>query len=344
MNNFWFRLPKGFTALAPMADVTDAAFRQMFVECGQPDVMWTEFVSADGLFLAPEQDRKFWLPNKLREIAVDHGVASDNPLLKDLIFSSNEQPIVAQFFSRDPERMRQSARLAAALGFAGIDINMGCPARVIVNQGAGCAMIREPDQARQVIKATLDGANGQIPVSVKTRTGFSSDDECHDWIKSLLDTGISTLTVHARTRKDMSKVPARWDNITEIVGLRDRYNPEIKIVGNGDVRSLEMVEEKVSETGCDGVMIGRGIFGNPWVFNTTVSKENLIDQQVLETVLHHASLFDRYLGDTKSFSLMRKHFKSYLTTTALNKSERSAIININNFTDLQNIIAKMLVR
>jgi len=334
MSNFWQQLNKPILALAPMADVTDCAFREMFVRCGKPDVMWTEFVSADGLFLAPEQGREFWLPDDLRSIAVEHGIASDNPLLKDLIYTSAEQPIVAQFFSRDPDRMRRAARLCVALGFAGIDINMGCPARVIVKQGAGCAMIREPDQAIAVINATIEGASGQIPVSVKTRTGFASDNEQHDWATRLLETDIATLTMHARTRQDMSKVPARWENISKVVSLRDRLNPNVVILGNGDVTNLDEAEMKIAQTGCDGVMIGRGIFGNPWLFNKAIKKTDLSDQEIVKTLLEHSDLFNRYLGDTKSFALMKKHYKTYLSNTDLDKSAKQSFIQAGNYEEV----------
>lgn len=323
-------MKSGFSCLAPMADVTDVAFREMFVRCGRPDVMWTEFVSADGLFLAPEQGRDFWLPDDLRTIAVKYGVASDNPLLKDLIFSPLEQPIVAQFFSRDPGRMNQSAQLAVALGFAGIDINMGCPARVIVNQGAGCAMIKDPNTAIQVIKATIQGTEGKIPVSVKTRTGFSSDRESEDWFRALLQTDIDCLILHARTRKDMSKVPARWENVSKLVQMRDAINPKIKIVGNGDVSSMTEIFEKISETGADGIMVGRGIFGNPWFFNPTIQKSELPDKVIIDTLIDHVKLFNRYLGDTKNFSLMKKHFKTYLRDTSLTRDQKQLFLEVDN--------------
>ena len=331
MNNFWLDLPPAFSALAPMADVTDASFREVIAKNGQPDVMWTEFVSADGLFLAPFQNRDFWLPEELRIIMQKHGVASDNPLAKDLIFSPNEQPLVVQFFSRDPGRMKQSAQLAVDLGFAGIDINMGCPAKVIVRQGAGCAMIKEPDQAVEVINAAIEGAAGKIPVSVKTRVGFNRDDELQDWISTLLQTDIAALGVHARTRKDMSKVPARWENITKVVALRDKINPTIKIIGNGDVTSIQEGKKRVSESGADGYMIGRGIFGNPWLFNEEINKKNLDDVVIFKTMKEHTILFNKYLGDTKSFALMRKHYKSYLSSTDLSKVDRQELIQTPDF-------------
>lgn len=317
-------------AMAPMADVTDAAFRQMFVKCGRPDIVWTEFVSADGLFLAPEQGRNFWLPERLREVARSHGVAGDNPLLKDLIFSENEQPIIAQFFSRDPDRMGRATKLCVDLGFSGIDINMGCPAKVIVEQGAGCAMIKEPDTALRVIKAALEGADGKIPVSVKTRTGFSSDLESIEWLSLLLDSGIEGLSLHARTRKDMSKVPARWENLVLLKELRDKINPGVKILGNGDITSLENADQRILETGVDGVMVGRALFGNPWFFNRDIVKKDLPVIEVLQILKEHIALFDLYLGDTKSFSIMRKHFKSYLKDTEIEKLLRQQIIDTDN--------------
>ena len=351
MSNFWTELKPGFTALAPMADVTDVAFRQMFAKYGRPDVMWTEFVSADGLFLAPEQGRDVWLPEKLRSIAVLHGAASDNPLLKDLIFSKlldsgsetfDESPIVAQFFSRDPNRMKKAAELAVDLGYDGIDINMGCPARVIVNQGAGCAMIKDPETAKEVIEATIAGAAGRIPVSVKTRVGFNRDDEREDWFRMLLGCDIAALTLHARTRKDMSKVPARWDNVAYLVSLRNQLNPNIKILGNGDVSNLEEAADRVTQTKADGIMIGRGIFGNPWLFNPEVQKMNIADEKILATLLEHSLLFDRYLGDTKSFSLMRKHYKSYLRDTDLDKELKTKFMNAASIQEVRSLVESIL--
>ena len=317
-------------ALAPMADVTDAAFRQMFALYGPPDLFWTEFVSADGLFLAPEQGRKFWLPDSLRKTAVDFGIAPDNPLLKDLIFSENERPIIAQFFSRDPERMEKSAALAVALGFDGIDINMGCPAKVIVRQGAGCALIKEPDVAREIIRAASQGTAGKIPVSVKTRTGFNNDSEMENWLSELLQEDISLLTVHARTRSNMSKVPARWENISQAVRLRDSLQSSALLFGNGDVTSCVQALEKALETGADGIMIGRGIFGNPWLFNKDVKKEELPSEDILRALQDHIKLFDRLLGDTKNFYLMKKHFKSYLSGLNDIKTFRQQLVDSEN--------------
>ncbi|MES2930643.1 MAG: tRNA-dihydrouridine synthase family protein [Patescibacteria group bacterium] len=247
MPHFWEKLPKPFFALAPMADVTDAAFRRMIAKYGKPDVTWTEFVSADGL--------------------ASHG---REVLKRDLVYTEEERPIVAQLFSSHPEKMREAARLCAELGFDGIDINMGCPDRSIEKQGAGAAMIKTPDIARAVIEAAKEGiadAGKNIPVSVKTRVGYNQV-QLKEWIPFLLSCDIAALTVHARTRKEMSKVPARWEHIKEVVAIRDRMGVSTKIIGNGDVRDVSHGKALAHETGCDGIMIGRAIFGNPWLFAT----------------------------------------------------------------------------
>ncbi|MEX1027420.1 MAG: tRNA-dihydrouridine synthase family protein, partial [Candidatus Paceibacterota bacterium] len=246
--NFWHRLSKPIMVLAPMADVTDAAFRRIIAKYGKPDVTWTEFVSADGLFLGGKE-----------------------ALMRDLWYDESERPIVAQFFSPNPERMKRAAELAVELGFDGIDLNMGCPDKSVCKQGAGSAMIRTPELAQEVIRATMEGAAknaaGSLPVSIKTRAGYSSDAELDDWMTALLQTEPAAITVHARTKKDMSKVPARWELLSRTVELRDALSPETLILGNGDVTSLEDARRKVQETGVDGAMIGRGIFGNPWFFD-----------------------------------------------------------------------------
>lgn len=282
---FWNKLQKPFFVLAPMADVTDAAFRRIIAQYGKPDVMWTEFVSADGLIRAtPEGKTK---------------------LMKDLIYDESERPIVAQLFSSNPEYMEKAAYLVRDLGFDGIDINMGCPDKSIEKQACGAAMMRNPDKAVAVIQAAQKSG---LPVSVKTRIGYNKN-EIDTWIPVLLSTGLSALTVHCRTRKEMSKVPARWEHIKEVVEIRDKMGVDTLIIGNGDVIDIEDGRNKCAETGADGAMLGRAIFGNPWLFG---EREKPDAKTRLNVLLEHTKLFDQLLGDTKSFALMKKHFKSYL--------------------------------
>ena len=291
---FWDTLAKPFFVLAPMADVTDAAFRRVIAKYGKPDVTWTEFVSADGLALAPEEGRQ--------------------KLLKDLEYSDAERPIVAQFFTSRPENMEKAARLAAELGFDGVDINMGCPDRSIEKQGSGAAHIKNPQLAKEVIHAAMAGAQRRgsdgkvirLPVSVKTRLGYNKD-ELDTWLPHILETKPAAVTIHARTRKEMSKVPARWERIAAAVEIRNERAPEVLFLGNGDAGDIAHARELVKETGADGVMLGRAIFGNPWLFaeHTPDLKEKLT------VMVEHTKAFAELLPH-KNFAIMKKHYKAYV--------------------------------
>lgn len=285
MNNFWAQLPTPIMVLAPMADVTDAAFRRIIAKYGKPDVMWTEFVSADGLC---------------------HPVGRER-LKVDLMYTEGERPIVAQLFSANPEKMEQAAALVRELGFDGLDINMGCPDKTIEKQGAGAALIKTPALAREIIAAAKRGA-GNLPVSVKTRLGYNQN-ILDTWLPELLAAEPAVVTVHARTRKEMSLVPARWEEVKGAVEIRNRLGSKSLIFGNGDVKNIMEAKQRVAETGADGVMLGRAIFGNPWLF----AEHQPTTQEKLSVLLEHVLLFDELLGQHKSFAIMKKHFKAYVT-------------------------------
>jgi nifR3 family TIM-barrel protein len=299
--------------LAPMANVTDAAFRSIIAKYGKPDVIWTEFVSADGL-LSPG-----------REV-----------LLRDLEFSEKERPIVAQLFTGHPDKMKEAAALIEKLGFDGIDINMGCPDRAVEKQGGGAAMIKDMENAKAVIVAAREGAPN-LPVTVKTRIGYNKN-QISEWITFLLEQKLPVLTVHLRTRKEMSDVPAHWEMMKEIVALRDKISPETLIIGNGDVQSIAEAHQKVKETGCDGVMIGRGIFGNPWCFSGKVPTK----EERLHVLVEHTKLFEKLLGDIKSFAIMKKHFKAYVTGWEGAKELRMELMETNSAAEVETIIKKYL--
>ncbi len=361
MNNFWQNLPRPFLAVAPMADVTDAAFRRMIAKysahirpdgtAGGPDVMWTEFVSADGLVRAPEEGRK--------------------KLLKDLIFDETERPIVAQLFTRHPEYMEQIARLCLDMGFDGVDINMGCPAGAIIDQGCGAAMIRTPEIAQAVILAAKKGArsdDGGIPVSVKTRLGYHMD-QVEDWIPVILETKPAALTVHARTRKDMSKVPARWDRLMRVVELRDALSPGTVIIGNGDVLTADDGYQKAHAYGVDGVMIGRALFGNPWFFHPTkrvpykmtslpthgVDRDSIMVSDTTDGALEYVSIAERLhvlvehsklfleLLPHKNFAVMKKHYKAYVGGWPGAAELRQKLMQANTVDDIEQVVAAYLV-
>src|SRR3989344_8959628 len=252
MKNFWKELKKPFFCLAPMSDVTDVAFRRIIAKYSKNRenrnriVFWTEFVSADGLC------------DKLGRKKLSHM----------LEFSEAERPIVAQLFGANPENMKKACQYVASLGCDGIDINMGCPDKSVVSQGAGAGMIKKPELARKIIQAVHAGiasAGLSIPVSVKTRIGFNKE-EIDTWIPELLKEDISALTIHLRTAKEQSLVPAHWEHIQKIKELIKKSGKEVLLIGNGDAKDIADGRRKCEEYGCDGVMLGRAIFGNPWVF------------------------------------------------------------------------------
>jgi nifR3 family TIM-barrel protein len=327
-------------ALAPLANVTDASFRRVIAKysahtrkdgsVGGPDVIWTEFVSADGLVCATKEGKE--------------------KLMADLIYTEGERPIVAQLFSSNPEHMEAAARLCQELGFDGIDINMGCPDRTVEKQGAGAAMIRRPEQAVRIIRAAKRGAPA-LPVSVKTRIGYNKN-ELDTWLPLLIAEHPAAITVHARTRKEMSKVPARWEHVGEAVERRDelqgeewrKKNPTLEptlILGNGDVFSLKEAEERVAETGADGVMFGRAIFGNPWFFNPGIKVEEIPLEEKFRVMLEHTRLFEELLP-FKNFALMKKHYKAYVNNFNGAKELRTILMEKKDSDEIEDIVRTWL--
>ena len=278
--NFWQQLPRPIIVLAPLADVTDAPFRRLIAKysaherangtVGGPDVFWTEFVSADGLMRAtPEGKQK---------------------LMADLIYTEAERPIVAQLFSSNEEHMEAAAALCRELGFDGIDINMGCPDRSIEKQGCGSAMIKNPENAKRIIAAAKRGA-GSLPVSVKTRLGYNQD-QLEEWLPELLSAEPAVITIHARTRKEMSKVPAHWERVARAVEIRNEQGSDALIFGNGDVLSVEHAHALAAEHHADGVMLGRALFGNPWLFHPSKTLPERIDLSATSSAAHRTGTYD----------------------------------------------------
>lgn len=390
MKNFWTKLDKPFFCLAPMEEVTDVAFREMFARysnqklvvgnqqkiaqnpqlttnnsqlaTNNPFVMFTEFVNVDGL-THPEGRKK---------------------LAIDLKYTQIQRPIVAQLWGTNPEKFYQAAQIVAELGFDGIDINMGCPQSKEIQIGACAALIREPKLAQEIIFATKEGwlnyhkikipttpsatqspllekegstaatasppaKQGEVvgvPVSVKTRIGYSKPEEMEAWIKNLLETDIAALTIHGRTKQEMSKVPAHWDKIAEAVAIRNK-NRELRskkqntlIIGNGDIKSYEDGLEKVSQTGVDGIMVGRGAFGDPWFFREDGYRPG--QKERLLVMLEHAELFEKTFSGIKSFYLMRKHFKAYCSGFLGAHELRAKLMEVKSFEETKTIVQEYL--
>jgi len=321
MSDFWSGLPRPFFALAPLEDVTDAAFRRLIARHGKPHVMFTEFTSADGLMLADAEGQK-----KLR---------------RKLIYSDSERPIVAQLFTAVPEYMERGARIVAELGFNGIDINMGCPVDEVVRQECGAALIKNPALARELIRAAKKSG---LSVSVKTRTGYTKD-ELDAWLPELLAEEPAAIIIHARTRKDMSKVPARWDRVKRAVEIRDDMKSPTLIVGNGDVRDIADARVKAQESGCDGVMLGRAIYGNPWLFaqanNPELSRRAITPSEKIKTLIEHLALFEELLSTTGNFAHMKKHFKAYISGWDGAKELRVRLMETENVGEATLMLSKV---
>lgn len=287
MNNFWQDLPRPFFILAPMEAVTDVVFRHVVASAASPDIFFTEFTNASS-YCSPA------------------GIHSTRGRLT---FTPDEQPMVAQIWGNKPEQFAQMSMGLKEMGFSGIDINMGCPDKSVVKGGAGSALIRTPELAAELIAAAKESG---LPVSVKTRLGYSSPEEWKEWLTHILKQDVVNLSIHLRTRKEMSKVDAHFELIPEIKKLRDEIAPGTLLTINGDIKNRQHGLELAQKYGVDGIMIGRGIFTNPFAFEEEPkehSKEDLIG--LLNT---HLNLFDKYSSELepRKFEPLKRFFKIYI--------------------------------
>lgn len=308
----WKSLPDPFFALAPMEDVTDTVFRRVVARCARPDVFYTEFTSCEGL------------------LSRGKGAVSQR-----LRYTKDERPIVAQVWGRDPEAFYRTAIMLGDMGFDGIDVNFGCPERSVMKHACGAAIIEEPGLAVAIIKETMRGA-GKVPVSVKTRLGVKKM-VTEEWSRVLLSTGIAALAVHGRTAKELSDVPAHWDEIGKIVVLRDRAGVGTKIIGNGDVRSRADGLAKVGDYGVEGIMIGRGVFDNPWIFSP--EDHHPTRKELFSLLLFHLDLFEKEWQNHKPFMVMKKYFKIYVRDFKGAAELRNKLMAAKNVDEVRQSIA-----
>jgi len=284
--NFWQDLPRPFFVLAPMEDVTDVVFRHVVAEAAAPDVYFTEFTNSDS-YCHPE------------------GKAS---VRGRLTFTEDEQPIVAHIWGDDPEHFREMSIGMAEAGFKGLDINMGCPVPNVVGDGKGCGLIARPEVAAELIQAAKAGG---LPVSVKTRLGLTNIEEWHDWLRHILEQDIVNLSIHLRTKKEMSKADAHWELIPEIKKLRDEVAPDTLLTINGDIPDREKGLELANQYGVDGVMIGRGIFNNPYAFEHEPKEHS--SEELLNLLRIHLDLFDKYSEiEKRKYIALHRFFKIYV--------------------------------
>jgi tRNA-dihydrouridine synthase len=314
--NFWLDLPKPFFALAPMESVTDVVFRHVISHAAKPDIFFTEFVNASS-FCSPK------------------GIHSTKGRLA---FTSDEQPIVAQIWGKNPSEFETMAKEMAKMGFAGIDINMGCPDKAVVRTGSGSALIRTPELAAELITAAKKSG---LPISVKTRIGDYKPEEWHNWLKFLLEQNIVNLTVHLRTRKEMSKVPAHYELIPEIIELRNKIAPQTSITINGDVSDRQQGIELAKKYKVDGIMIGRGVFTNPFAFEIDPKKHSrneLINLLKLQLDLH-----DKYSKEleTRKFDPLKRFFKIYIRDFPGASELRDELMHTKNTQEARKLIENL---
>ncbi len=311
--NIWDTTTEPIMVLAPMDDVTDCVFRSIVADCAAPDVYFTEFVNVDGL----------------------QSIGREKLLFK-LRLAAAEKNVVAQLWGLNPDNFRKTASEMAAMGFVGIDLNMGCPAKSEVRNGACSALINNRELAVEIIKATQEGA-GDLPVSVKTRLGFSAIDLT--WHELLLRQNLDALTVHWRTRKEMSKVPAHWEYAAELVKLRDKISPNTKLIGNGDVLTKQQATELADQYGLDGIMIGRGVFHDPYVFADESPWENKTRQEKIGLYRTHVQRFaDTWHNNERRLVTLNKFCKIYINGFDGAKELRERLMNAQSSDELLSIL------
>lgn len=352
MNNFWARLPRPIFAQAPMIGVTDPAYRRVIAHCGAPDVAWTEFVSAAGL--ARDSRRTALLPMLQR--------------------APGEVRCVAQIFGSDPADFEAAASVILQLGcFDGVDVNMGCPERHVTNsQGAGSALIRDMRLAQRIVEATRRGVDNRLPVSVKTRIGYDAI-VVHDWLNALFDVAPAAVTLHLRTRNEMSAVPAHWSDDVAGVAVAEWQRrcaalaPELRprLLFNGDVDSLARGAALTQFWGIDGVMLGRALFGTPWLFDTAnraaaahVAAAREAGENpprapltrefddVVRVALRHIDEHDRQMRESaaancrtyETWLTMRKHLRAYFVPFPAFKELRLALQESNSAAEARALI------
>lgn len=302
----------GVLALAPMEGVTDTVFRQVLCEIGRPDLFFTEFLNVEGFC------------SKGRE-----------KVLHRLRFRDIEQPVVIQLWGNIPEYYARTIEYVKTLKPAGIDINMGCSVRDVLSGGRGSALINDRVLAKEIVDSVKESAR-EIPVSVKTRIGFDHV-MTEDWIGFLLEQNLDMITVHGRLSREGYSTPSKWKEIGKVVKLRDEISPNTVILGNGDLKNLKQANAHIKKYGVDGVMIGRAILNNPWLF---VNREpySISKEERIQTLKKHLEIFEKEKGDMGIFSSQKKYIKAYINNFDGANELRSKLMCAEDSLEVLNIL------
>lgn len=323
MANFWKLLPKPFFALAPMEDVTDTVFREVLAGLADPSylqILFTEFTSVDGM------------NHPVGKLRVGERLFVSQS--EKLILKQKNIRLVAQIWGKRPELFYKIAReITQEYDFDGLDINMGCPARKIVKNGGCSALIDQPTLAKEIILATQEATH--LPVSVKTRTGIRAHDT-ENWMATLMETKPAAVILHGRIQKQQSEGVADWEEIAKGARIRDELSPETVFMGNGDVTSVAQGIEYTQQYGLDGIMIGRGIFHNPWFFDPGLSPAK---SERLAQLCIHTQLFEKTWGTRKNINILKRFYKIYTTDFPDAASLRAALMEATTYEQVYDIIA-----
>jgi len=310
---FYQTLKKPFLCLAPIAGYTDSAMRQLCKKFGA-DLVFTEMISTN---------------------AIVHSNKTTKKLLK---YSEKERPIVAQLFGNDPEYFAKAAKIVEKLGFDGIDINMGCPARKVFKNQSGVGLLKNKKLALEIVKATVEAT--KLPVSVKTRPGIDSSEGFLEFAKELEKAGIKALTIHGRTHSQRFSGPVDWDLIKKI-----KKELDIVVIGNGGITSAKEAKKRLEETNVDGLMIARGAIGNPWIFQEIkdyLKTGNLpkpkSSEERFKMMLEHAKLAVKFKGEKRGIKEMRKHFVKYVHGLPKAREMREKLVRIKNLKELEKLL------
>lgn len=323
MSSFWQLLPKPFFALAPMEDVTDTVFREVVAGMADPaflQVLYTEFASVDGL------NHPVGKKNVGHRLLVSE---SERALLKE-----KNIKLVVQIWGKNPELFHKIAReITEEFDCDGIDVNMGCPVKKVVKNGCCSALIDQPDLAKEIVLATQEATH--LPVSVKTRTGIRAH-ETERWITTVMETHPAAVILHGRTQKQQSDGLADWNEIAKGGVVRNLVSPETVFIGNGDVSSVTQGIELAEKYGTDGIMVGRGIFHNPWFFQLNHPAPQ--KKERLSRLLFHTQLFEKTWGSKKSINILKRFYKIYTSEFTDASKLRVLLMDARSYEEIYRIL------
>ncbi len=319
MSFSWSTIDRPIVALAPMAGVTDASYRQLIKQIAPDTVVYTEFLSTDAIHYGASKTM---------------GMLAFDPVV--------EFPFVVQVFGKEPEHFLSAAKVIESMGANGIDINMGCPAAKVVSSCHGSALIQKPELAQALVEATKKEVS--IPVSVKTRLGWTTPDTLIPFCKKLVDAGADALAIHGRTYHEKFSGQADWDPIYELKNAVD-----VPVLGNGDIFTAQDALDKIGNL--DGVMIGRGTFGNPWLMKDVADAlatgkapekptvETISFAEKVPFILSHCELAVRTKGEKRGMMEMRKHLASYIKGIDGARELRSQLVRVEKIAEVEKALA-----